>query len=55
MLAAVLVWQTMLPPWVGEAAIAAILRYGGITVRNANSVPVSGTDPKAIGTLGELR
>ena len=55
MLATVLMWQTMLPPWVDEAAIAAIVRCCGITLPNAISALMSRTDPREIGTLRKLR
>ena len=36
---------------VDEAAIAAIVRYCGIALRNADSALVSGADPKELGTV----
>lgn len=36
---------------VDEAVIAAIVRYCGIALRNADSALVSGTDPKELGTV----
>lgn len=36
---------------VDDAAIAAIVRYCGIALRNPDSALVSGTDPKELGTV----
>jgi Protein of unknown function (DUF2853) len=38
-------------PNVNEAAIAAIVRYCGIALRNADSALVSGSDPKELATV----
>lgn len=36
---------------VNEAAVAAIVKYCGIALRNADSALVSATDPKELGTV----
>lgn len=36
---------------VNEAAVAAIVKYCGIALRNADSALVSGTDPKELATV----
>ena len=38
-------------PTVNEAAIAAIVKYCGIALRNADSSLVSGSDPKELATV----
>ena len=38
-------------PNVNEAAVAAIVKYCGIALRNADSALVSGTDPKELATV----
>ena len=40
-------------PTVNEAAIAAIVKYCGIALRNADSSLVSGSDPKELATVRE--
>ena len=38
-------------PTVNEAAVAAIVKYCGIALRNADSSLVSGSDPKELATV----
>lgn len=38
-------------PQVNDAAVAAIVKYCGIALRNADSSLVSGTDPKELATV----